>query len=96
MKIVVICWLHNMYMDDLMHMTLISSGIGEYLRDAFFNHLCYADDLSLISSSSSGKPQLLKYVRLTSMPLIMNSCIMVPNLVCFKNNTIKIMQPSFI
>ena len=33
---------------------LNSSGIGGYLENAFLNHLCYADDLCLISLSSRG------------------------------------------
>ena len=45
-------------MDDLSE-TLNSSVIGRYLRDAFLNHLCYTDDLCLISLSSSGMQQLL-------------------------------------
>ena len=32
-------------MDDL-SLALNNSGIGEYLGDAFLNHLCYADDMS--------------------------------------------------
>ena len=40
--------LFNMYMDDLRE-TLNSSGIGGYLGDTFLNHLCYAEDLCLIS-----------------------------------------------
>ena len=40
-------------------MHLNSSGIGGYLGTAFINHLCYADDLCLISLSSSGMQQLL-------------------------------------
>ena len=28
---------------------LNNSGIGGYLRDAFLNHLCYADDICLIA-----------------------------------------------
>ena len=39
-------------------MHLNSSGIGGYLGTAFINHLCYADDLCLISLSSSGMQQL--------------------------------------
>ena len=50
--------LFNIYMDDL-SMHLNSSGIGGYLGTAFINHLCYADDLCLISLSSSGMQQLL-------------------------------------
>ena len=40
-------------------MDLNSSGIGGYLGTAFINHLCYADDLCLISLSYSGMQQLL-------------------------------------
>ena len=50
--------LFNIYMDDL-SMHLNSSGIGGYLGTAFINHLCFADDLCLISLSSSGMQQLL-------------------------------------
>ena len=45
-------------MDDL-SMYLKSSGIGGYLKTAFKNQLSYADDLCLISLSSSGLQQLL-------------------------------------
>ena len=38
-------------MDDLI-VALNNSGIGGYLGDAFLNHLCYADDICLISLSS--------------------------------------------
>ena len=38
-------------MDDL-SVALHNSGIGGYLGDAFLNHLCYADDICLISLSS--------------------------------------------
>ena len=48
----------HVYMDDL-SMHLNSSGIRGYLRTALINHLCYADDLCLISLSSSGMQQLL-------------------------------------
>ena len=50
--------LFNIYMDDL-SMHLNSCGIGGYLGTAFINHLCYADNLCLISLSSSGIQQLL-------------------------------------
>ena len=39
-------------MDDL-SVALNNSGIGGYLGDAFLNHLCYADDICLISLSSN-------------------------------------------
>ena len=38
---------------------LSCSGIGGYLGTSFINHLCYADDLCLISLSSSGMQYLL-------------------------------------
>ena len=34
-------------------LALNNSGMGGYLRDAFLNHLCYADDICLISLSSN-------------------------------------------
>ena len=37
-------------MDDL-SVALNNSGIEGYLGDAFLNHLCYADDICLISLS---------------------------------------------
>ena len=39
-------------MDDLSVALNNYSGIGGYLGDAFLNHLCYADDICLISLSS--------------------------------------------
>ena len=38
-------------MDDI-SVALNNSGIEGYLGDAFLNHLCYADDICLISLSS--------------------------------------------
>ena len=46
-------------MDEL-STALNSSGMeGGYFRAVFFNHLCYADDLCIITLSSSGMQQLL-------------------------------------
>ena len=50
--------LFNIYMDDLC-MYLNTSDIGDYLGTAFIDHLCYADDLCLISLLSSRIQQLL-------------------------------------
>ena len=50
--------LFNLYMDDL-SLKLNCSGIGGYIGTSFINHLCYADDLCLISLSSSGMQHLL-------------------------------------
>ena len=48
----------NLYMGDL-SLTLNCSGIGGYIETSLINYLCYADDLCLISLSSSGIQQLL-------------------------------------
>ena len=40
--------LFNLYIDDF-SLTLNCSGIGGYIRVSLINHLCYADDLCLIS-----------------------------------------------
>ena len=50
--------LFNVYMDDL-SIKLNRSGIGGVIGGHLINHLCYADDLCLISLSSAGMQQLL-------------------------------------
>ena len=50
--------LFNLYMDDL-SLTLNCSSIGGIIGTSLFNHLCYTDDLCLLSLSSSGMQQLL-------------------------------------
>ena len=50
--------LFNIYTDKL-SIALNSSGIGGYLGNVFLSHLCYADDLYLISLSFTGMQQLL-------------------------------------
>ena len=49
-------------MDDL-SLSLNCSGIGGYIWTTLINHLCYADDLCLISLCSSGMQQLLIFVK---------------------------------
>ena len=49
--------LYNMFMNNF-SIALKNYGIGGYLRDAFLNHLCYADDMSFIRLSSSALQQL--------------------------------------
>ena len=86
--------LFNMYMDDL-SIALNNSGIGGYLGDAFLNHLCYDDDICLISLSSSGMQQLLNICQnyATNHQLLYNGDKSFS--LCFKNNAIKTKQPSF-
>ena len=83
-----------MYMDDL-SIALNNSGIGGYLGDAFLNHLFYADDICLISLSSSRMQQLLNICQnyATNHQLLYNGAKSFS--LCFKNNAIKIKQPSF-
>ena len=50
--------LFNVYMDDL-SIKLNQSGIGGVIGGHLINHLCYADDLYLISLSSAGMQKLL-------------------------------------
>ena len=65
--------LFNIYMDDL-SMHLNSSGIEGYLGTAFIYYLCYADDLCLISLSSSGCSNY--YIFEIRMPRNINCYIM--------------------
>ena len=50
--------LSNLYMDDL-SLKLNCSGVEGHIGTSFINHLCYADDLCLISLPSSGMQHLL-------------------------------------
>ena len=65
--------LFNIYMEDL-SMHLNSFGLGGYLRTAFINHLCYADDLCLISLPSSECTNY--YIFAIRMPRNINCYIM--------------------
>ena len=89
--------LFNIYMDDL-SMHLNSSGIGGgggYLGTAFINHLCYADDLCLISLSSSGMQQLLHTCNAYAAEhqLLHNGSKSFS--FCFKRKELKVSSPSF-
>ena len=86
--------LFNIYMDKL-SIALNSSGIGGYLGNVFLNHLCYADDLCLISLSSTGMQQLLNICQNYAMDqqLLYNGSK--SHSLCFKSKSIKITQPSF-
>ena len=90
--------LFNVYMDDL-NTALNSSGIGGggggYLGRAFINHLCYADDLCIITLSSSGMQQLLNICQSYAIKqqLLYNGSKSFT--LCFKSKAIKIKQPSF-
>ena len=76
-------------------MHLNSSGIGDYLGDAFLNHLCYADDLCLTSLSSSGMQQLSHICNeyAAEHQLIYNKSQSFS--LCFKRKDLKIISPTF-
>ena len=76
-------------------MHLNSSGIGGYLGTAFINHLCYADDLCLISLSSCGMQQLLHICNMYAAEhqLLYNGSKSFS--LCFKRKELKVSSPSF-
>ena len=80
-------------MDDL-SIHLNSSGIGGYIGTAFINHLYYADDLCLISLSSSGIQQF-SYIcneYAAEHQLIYNGSKSF--FLCFKRKDLKISSPT--
>jgi len=86
--------LFNIYMDKL-SCNLNESGIGGDIGGILFNHLCYADDLCLVSLSSAGMQQLLnicnKYASEHCLLYNGNKSYSL----CFKPKCIKFESPSF-
>ena len=84
----------NVYMNNL-SVTLNQFGIDGSLGDSLVNHICYADDLCLITLSSSGMPHLLDVcsVYATNHQLSYNATKSFS--LCFKPNRIKIKPPDF-
>ena len=82
-------------MDDLSLM-LNCSGIGGYIGTSFINHLCYADDLCLISLSSSGMQHLLNIYNeyATTQKLLYNGSKSFS--LCFKKTHLKSVLHHFI
>ena len=60
----------------------IGGDIGGDIGGVLVNHLCYADDICLISLSSAGMQQLFVILMLKSMTY----CIMVVNLIPYVLN----------
>ena len=87
-------WVLNLYMDDL-SLKLNCSGIGGYIGTSFINHLCYADDLCLISLSSSGMQHLLNICKEYAFThkLLYNGSKSFA--LSFEKNTLKVSSPSF-
>ena len=70
-------------MDDF-SVALNNSGIGGYLGDAFLNHLCYADDICLISLSSDN---VVRYYIVYSMyRFVTFVCIFIFVNLCYNKN----------
>ena len=80
---------------DKLSIALNSSGIGGNLGIVFLNQLCYVDDLSLISSSSTAMQQLLNICQNYAMDhqLLYNGSKSYS--LCFKIKHIEITEPSF-
>ena len=70
-------------------------GIGEKLGNVFLNHLCYADDLCLISLSSTGMQQLWNICQNYAIDhqLLYNRSKLYS--LFFKSKSINITQPLF-
>ena len=86
--------LFNVYMDDL-SIELNQSGIGGDIGGHLINHLCYADDLCLISLSSDGMQKLLDMCSTYAIAhlLIYNGCKIYS--LCFKPKYVKFYAPCF-
>ena len=86
--------LFNIYMDKL-SMTLNNTVIGGQIGGQLLNHLCYADDMCLISISSAGMQELLNVCHSYS---IEHSLLYNGNKsysLCFKPTSIKFERPCF-
>ena len=86
--------LFNIYMDKL-SIALNDTAIGGKIGGQLLNHLCYADDMCLISISSSGMQQLLNVCHSFSIEhsLLYNGTKSYS--LCFKPNSIKFKRPGF-
>ena len=84
--------LFNIYMDGL-STSLNSSNIGGHIGGNLLNHLCYADDMCLISLSSAGLQLLLNicndYADQHSLLYNGNKSFSM----CFKSKEIKFKRP---
>ena len=77
--------LFNIYMDKL-SIALNDTAIGGTIGGQLLNHLCYADDMCLISISSSGMQQLfnvchsfsIEHSLLYNEPSIVLHCVLSP------------------
>ena len=80
---------------DKLSIALNDTAIGGKIGGQLLNHLCYADDMCLISISSSGMQQLLNVCHSFSIEhsLLYNGTKSYS--LCFKPNSIKFERPGF-
>ena len=84
--------LFNVYMDGL-SVLLNSSNIGGQIGYTFLNHLCYADDLCLISLSSAGMQKLLNLCSKYAVDHSLTYNAKKSFSLCFIPRTVKISRP---
>ena len=84
--------LFNVYMDSL-STSLNSTNIGEHIGGQLLNHLCYADDLCLISMSSAGMQRLLNIYKDYAEQHSLHYNGRKSFSMCFKSKTIKFERP---
>ena len=70
-----------------------SSNVGGQIGHTFLNHLCYADDLCLISLSSAGMQKLLNLCSKYSVDHSLTYNAKKPFSLCFIPRTVKISRP---
>ena len=86
--------LFNVYMDQL-SIRLNRSGIGGDIGGHLINHLCYADDLCLISLSSAGVQSLLDICNSYAIEHVLTYNSNKSYSLCFKPKHIKFARPCF-
>ena len=84
--------LFNVYMDSL-STSLNSTHIGGHIGGQLLNHLCYADDLCLISMSSAGMQRLLNICKDYAEQHSLHYNGSKSFSMCFKSKTIKFERP---
>ena len=86
--------LFNVYMDQL-SIRLNRSGIGGDIGGHLINHLCYADDLCLISLSSAGIQSLLDICNSYAIEHVLTYNSNKSYSLCFKPKHLKFARPCF-
>ena len=78
---------------DVLSVLLNSSNIGGQIGYTFLNHLCYADDLCLISLSSAGMQKLLNLCSKYAVDHSLTYNAKKSFSLCFIPRTVKISRP---